>query len=654
MGYILLVEAHAGLRNWCQMHLSTGGHEVSVADDARRALKLARTRPPELVAIATDLAGSTAYALAATLRAEARTAEVPILFLAPADDAAGIAQASAIAPGNVLTKPLTRDVLLSAVAQRLEGREHGNEQAPGAAPAAAPPAMLTMESKTVSVLVVTLRNLVSLARSLRGRSLDALIQRFLTQAREAVVAQGGWVVRIDATGLLAVFENSPHQERNHASVALEAALRVMAASRRVKQWAGSALRDPSLPNLSIGCGVHSGEVVVARLPLDGHLAPSLAGVTVDIANRLNGRAKGLGWSVAVSEGAALLAGTRFEFGRRATLTDTDHDITLSILECLGFHPGAVMPEDLPFMAEVREAVEANTVLAQLAGDVDPNTADRTIMVAGARRWAGEAPPELPDRRIERRLGQGNDVTTYLAIHLPSGRREAVKTIPLDKSSPEFVERYLDIYQRVAGLNQPHVVAVREVGRGQNVVYVTTEHLQGPAMGDVVRKRVAVGMALNLLYQMCRALDAVHGLGLYHGALRAEHFAFRDERTIVLTDLNASVRAHAALHADTPDCGEPRIPELDHYAGVRADLRSAGLILLAMLSAEASMTESALVDDVTSLPQSSRLPMQLSSLQPLLDRLLGLEGSKSFDSASEVLAELPDLETLWSRPAFPPE
>ncbi|MCW5624676.1 MAG: response regulator, partial [Burkholderiales bacterium] len=274
MAQILIVEPDLGLRNWCRMHLVTAGHEVTAVDDARRALKVSNDRPPDLIIIDTELANAGAFALAANLRAATRTADIPIIFAVPADDAAAIAQASAIAPGRVLTKPFARTALVETVTTRLtEGSPAAADRAPAGTAAAsqdapARPALrqqLSMETKTASVLVVTLRNLVSMARSLRMKSLDPLLQRFLGEARDAINAQGGWVVRIDATGLIALFENSPHEARSHASLAIESALNIVVAARRVKRWGEAALDEPFTPDLSVGCGVHSGEVIVARL-----------------------------------------------------------------------------------------------------------------------------------------------------------------------------------------------------------------------------------------------------------------------------------------------------------------------------------------------------------------------------------------------------
>jgi class 3 adenylate cyclase/CheY-like chemotaxis protein len=682
MGYLLVVEPDSGLRRWLSMHLTTGGYEVKMAGDATDALMFVRGEAPEFALIATDLPGLSAYDLVNTLRSEPHTAGMPILFLAPEGDAGGVARAASVLPGRVMTKPPGRETLLKAVEACLERGKPSrvpdiNRRADlthvssepdlaikSIAPATAPPlvavppadgpvrpvgaAALSMELKSVSLLVVTLRNLISMARALRARSLDAMVQRFLTLAREAILAEGGWAVRVEAAGLVAVFETSPQEKRNHAFLAMDAALQVVVASRRAKQWAELTLHEPLTPNLSVGCGVHSGEVIVARLPFDGRVTASLVGVTADIASRLNGRAKGLGWGVVASETAARLAGSRFEFGRRATITDTDHDLTLSILECVGYSPGSDMPEGLAFTAEVREAVLANTVIAKLAGDIDPMSADRTIVGNVGRMQ--EIAPDLPERMVDRRLGHGRFVTTFQARHIPSGRKEAVKTLPMNPARAKLIEEYLEAYRRIADLNCAEMVVVHEVGRGRDAAYVATEMLTGESLADRIRQRVSVGVALSLLSQICRALEALHQIQIAHGQLRAGHFLFRDVNAVVMADFNISNRIAATL-----DAGEGKsrdaTPQSAHQAQVRADLRSVGLILLAMLSRDNEVMENALADRLL-LADDSQLPMQLSSVQPLLDGLLGLEGSKPFDDANAVNVELSKLNNIWNRPAYP--
>jgi class 3 adenylate cyclase len=784
------------------MHLATAGHEVATADDARRALKVATDRAPDLVIIDTELPGATAFALAANLRAGTHTGGVPIVFIVPPGDGAAIAQAAAIAPGRILTKPMSRALLVDTVTAQLSAG------APAAGPGLAAPAtasaqaavpqaalrapsrqQLSLETKQASVLVVTLRNLVSLARTLPARSLDPLLQHFLTEAREAVTGQGGWVIRIDANGLTALFENSPHAGRGHAALAVEAALRVVAAARRAKRWGAATRSEPFIPDLSVGCGVHAGEVLVARLAFGGLLLPSIAGQTVDVALRLNGRAKGLGWSVAVTEDAARLSGSRFEFGRNATLTDTDHDVTVPVLEVIGLSPGAALPGELADMAEIREAVLASTVVARLTGDADPQAADRTIVIrAGERAQFEEALPHVPEHRIARRVGQGSLVTTYQAVHAGTGREEALKTLPLAPHDPAFVDAWLGQYQRLAAIQNRNVTRVIATGRTSEEAWVATEWIAGEPLSHLVRRRLPVGRAVELMQQMLGALRAVHGIGQWHGALRAEHFRIVDGRGAVLIDFNvtrrleqvsaedrdaaaaaadaaATVRddaaiamAEAAPAAESPietsagaetiaealaanggaetegaaprragwtpvivpvaraaghdtapapdarqdaaaeaasapfrgpawrvscvddgarvapdesggvraddettaspgDASTPPSPALPQRnaafeAGVRADLVSTGTLLLAMLASDHARVEAALRFELADPKRDSELPIQLTSVQPLLDRLLGIGAEPPLASAAEALAELETVQGLWSRPLYP--
>ena len=343
----------------------------------------------------------------------------------------------------------------------------------------------------------------------------------------------------------------------------------------------------------------------------------------------------------------MLAESRFEFRRRATLTDTDHDVAIAIVEAAGFNPASALPGELPIMAEVREAMLANTVMARLAGDVDPFTADQTVVI-NASQMIDRMMPKLPDRRIARRLGQGEQITTYMMLHVPSDREEAVKTVPLAQLSPEFAERYLDIYLRIGTLSQRNVVGVIEIGQTAEVAFVATEWLPGPSLSDMVRKKMSIGVALNLLVQMCLAIDAIHDLKIFHGALRAEHFLFRDERVVVLADFNASAHVYASLtepHGDeTTDtqiaAGRARGPAGPGPHPARDAERRHG-----------AGREGARPATLVSLVEASRLPLQLSPLQPCLDGLLGVGPGKPFQRARESLTELVAVKDLWSRPVF---
>ncbi len=494
-----------------------------------------------------------------------------------------------------------------------------------------------LETKQATVLVVAVRNFVSLARALNASVLDRFLSEFAAQAREAIFSSGGWIVRSDAVSMVALFEDVPDQSNPHPARALDAALGAVLASRAAKRWGESALANRASLDISVGCGVHAGEVIVARLTVGGHLAPCIAGQTPDLAQRLEGRAKGLHWSIACPEAVFSQAGTRFEIGRRSSLTDTDHDVTIPIVEVLGYAPGAARPGELARMGEVREAMFANTLLAGLAGDVDQQTADRTILVRGVR--PAEALPSVPGRRIERRAKQSSSVDAFLAAHLQSERKELIEIVRLAAVPAAFVQAYLNEYRNLQKIEQRNIVSIYEVGQTDEAAFVALEPVAGGSLADALRRSLTIGVVLNCLAQACIALDTLHQAGIVHGDLRLEHFSFRADGALVLTDFNVTQRVSALLglqaRASARRSAPPRV-ELTP----RADFLALGKMLHALLTGDRTLLGAKLVTaDETELERASRLPVQLSPIQPCLDGLLGVGNQVPVDQAQDVLIAL---------------
>jgi CheY-like chemotaxis protein len=658
MPKVFVIEPEPRMREWCRLHLATQGLDVTAFDDGRRALEAVRVDSPDLVVVSTDLPGFSAFALAAALRSNVRTALIPLLFLVAPDDVEASAQALAIEPTGVLSKPLTRTVLLEAVAGRVPvvpgaGGPLGSRASAYPAGAGGERAMASgplLEVKQGTVQVVVLRNFVSLARAMTAQNLDRLLRQFWAAARESIFNQGGWIVSADATMMVSLFEEAPTLGRPHSVRATEAALGAVVAARRAKKWAESGLPRVLVPDLSVGCGVHSGEVIVARLSSSGQLAPSIAGQTVDLALRLDGRAKGLHWSVAASESTLMEGATRFLSGRRATLTDADHGVTLAISEVTGLNPGSARPGELPYMGEVREAVVANTLLARLASDADQFTADRTMVVTSRSREAEELFPALPERRVQRRLRQGTAVSAFIALHLPTDREELVKVIPAQAATTSFTASYLAEYRRLIGLEQRNVVTVHEVGQTPALVFVATEYVSGDSLADMLSRQVPVGVALNCVAQAALALDAVHQLGIVHGQLAPEHFKFRPDGGVVLTDFNVTARVCASLGISSPEdkttwLQSDGADELRN-ATPRSDFKALGRILHALLTGETALLEGANKTSAEELTRASRLPLALSPLQTCLDSLLGLGSGAAVEQGEDLLVTLLETRNLF--------
>src|SRR5262245_33782479 len=115
MHRIFLAGHDSAQRKWCRLHLEAQGLVVATFDNVRPALEAARLELPDLLVISVDVPGGGAYALAAALRSNVRTALIPILFLVPNGDPEAFASAICIEPQGVVTMPTTRAALLDAV-----------------------------------------------------------------------------------------------------------------------------------------------------------------------------------------------------------------------------------------------------------------------------------------------------------------------------------------------------------------------------------------------------------------------------------------------------------------------------------------------------------------------------------------------------------
>jgi class 3 adenylate cyclase len=666
MASLVLVEQQAALRAWCQLHLESAGHHVVCLENSRQVLDSMLRQQPDLVLVDIDEDGVDGLALAAAMRSNTRTARLPLIFICGPNHPDRAAQAAAIEPTGLLMKPLTRTALLGSVASQIDPANHSS--IPTLERAELPPRSPVVSGlrvgeivggpsvsvKNATVLVVTVRNFVQLARACASSVLEELVQGLLSRASECVTAHGGWIARMDGTGFAAVFDGATRDNEDHPRLAIETGLEVILAARHLKHSFARSHSADHFPDISIGCGIHTGELVIARLSMAGGSLPTMAGETPQVAYRVEGRAKGLGWSVAATETALARSASRFSVGRQASLTDTERRAIVPIFEILGISPSTVQAAQLPHVADVREAVGANSVLATLSGDVDADTDDRTVMISVGRTQTPRTFPVLPGRRPDRWLDRGGLSRMVAAHNASTHEQEAVKFIMVDECAPNFADRFLEEYERASQIDQRNVVSVRQVGRTPALAFAAMEFLAGGPVAQAIRKKLSIGVALNYLAQMCLGLDAVHGADIAHGGLTAEHFLFRKDGAVVLADFGITQRVARNLGIPLPGVASgyarylapERLTGID--AGPASDFYSLGVIFLEMLLGEQAV-RAAGVPLCSSVRQAGgpELPLQLSPLQPVVDRLLASDPAQRVSSGEDVLVELLAVRDVFS-------
>jgi serine/threonine protein kinase len=162
--------------------------------------------------------------------------------------------------------------------------------------------------------------------------------------------------------------------------------------------------------------------------------------------------------------------------------------------------------------------------------------------------------------IERELGRGGMGTVYLATHIGTERPVAVKVIsPQYMQRAEFVERFRREARAAGRLRHPNVVDVTDFGftdiDSGRVAYLVMEYLDGCTLGEILEEEqnLPVGWTLDILEQVCSAVQEAHEQGIIHRDLKPDNIWLEPNQrggyTVKVLDFGIA-KLEAIQHIDT--------------------------------------------------------------------------------------------------------
>jgi serine/threonine-protein kinase len=134
-------------------------------------------------------------------------------------------------------------------------------------------------------------------------------------------------------------------------------------------------------------------------------------------------------------------------------------------------------------------------------------------------------PELPlvgdefaGYRLRSVLGRGGMSVVYQAEHPRLGNVVAIKVLAPDLASDDiFRTRFLEESRIAASMNHPNVIPIHDMGASDGLLYIVMRYVSGTDLRQMIKKRgrLQPEVAVFLLSQAARALDAAHAKGLVH-------------------------------------------------------------------------------------------------------------------------------------------
>lgn len=280
--------------------------------------------------------------------------------------------------------------------------------------------------------------------------------------------------------------------------------------------------------------------------------------------------------------------------------------------------------------------------------------------ADAREFSPPDPAELaklfPQFEILGLIGRGGMGAVYKARQPALDRLIALKILPPRAGNdPGFTERFSREARALARLNHPNIVSVHDFGQAGGLYYLVMEFVDGANLRDIERSgRLTPKEALEIVPQICDALQFAHDEGIVHRDIKPENILIDKKGRVKITDFGIAKIIGATPEKigltgardviGTPHYMAPEQIEKPNTVDHRADIYSLGVVFYELLTGELPMGRF--------LPPSSKVQVDVRFDHVVL-RALEKEPERRYQHASEVKT---DIQTIGVPPKIsaPPE
>ena len=245
------------------------------------------------------------------------------------------------------------------------------------------------------------------------------------------------------------------------------------------------------------------------------------------------------------------------------------------------------------------------------------------------------------------IGQGGMGAVYKARQPSLDRLVALKILPSQGADdPGFAERFAREARALARLNHPNIVAVYDYGQAGDFHFFLMEFVDGATLRQIERAgQLSPGEALQIVPQICEALQYAHDSGIVHRDIKPENILLDKKGRVKIADFglakifatggDPTMLTESGHVMGTPHYMAPEQVEHPLEVDYRADIYSLGVVFYEMLTGELPLGRFAMPSEKTAVD---------TRLDDVVLRALEKEPAARYQKASAIKT---DVETIAS-------
>ena len=250
-----------------------------------------------------------------------------------------------------------------------------------------------------------------------------------------------------------------------------------------------------------------------------------------------------------------------------------------------------------------------------------------------------------------KVGAGGMADVYKGKDMMLNRYVAIKVLKKEyREDANFVRKFRSEAQAAAGLLNPNIVNVYDVGEDRGLYYMVMELVEGITLKEYIERkgRLSHKETISIAIQMCNGIGAAHAAHIIHRDIKPQNILITRDGKVKVTDFGIakattsntiSSNAMGSVHYTSPEQAR------GGFSDEKSDIYSIGITLFEMVTGQVpfdgdstvSVAIKHLQEEIT--PPSELVPDIPYSLEQIILKCTQKNGERRYSSTTALIQDL---------------